>query len=227
MRLLLLEDDVRLSSLLQRALRAEGYAVDPVASIEDARWMATENSYDTFVFDVMVPDGDAYSLSEELRARGIWTPILMLTARSAVEDRVRGLDAGADDYLGKPFAFSELAARIRSLTRRGPQARPVVVRVGALVIDPAAHRVSVAGQTVPLSTKEFALLELLARRADRVITRTEVLDHVWDWAYDGTSNVVDVYIRYLRNKLAQHRDAPPIETVRGVGYVLRSIGQQP
>jgi two-component system OmpR family response regulator len=221
MRLLLLEDDVRLAGLLQRGLQAEGHAVDLAASIEDGRWLATENPYDALVFDVMLPDGDGFALCAEIRQAGNWTPVLMLTARDAVNDRVRGLDVGADDYLVKPFAFAELAARLRALARRGAPERPTILAAGALTIDPASRAVEVDGRPLSLSPREHALLELFVRRAGDVLTRTEIIERVWDWAYDGTSNVVDVYVRYLRTKLAAHPAAPRIETARGVGYVLR------
>jgi two-component system OmpR family response regulator len=222
MRLLLLEDDIRLAGLLRRGLQAEGHAVDTAASVEDGRWLATENPYDVLVFDVMLPDGDGFALCAEIRRAGIWTPVLMLTARDAVGDRVHGLDVGADDYLMKPFAFAELTARLRALVRRGAPERPTILTAGALTIDPAARAVEVDGRPVSLSPREYSLLELFVRRAGDVLTRTEIIERVWDWAYDGTSNVVDVYVRYLRTKLATHRSAPRIETVRGVGYVLRA-----
>ena len=222
MRLLLLEDDIRLAGLLRRGLQAEGHAVDTAASVEDGRWLATENPYDVLVFDVMLPDGDGFALCAEIRRAGIWTPVLMLTARDAVSDRVRGLDVGADDYLMKPFAFAELAARLRALVRRGAPERPTILAAGALTIDPAARAVEVDGRPVSLSPREYSLLELFVRRAGDVLTRTEIIERVWDWAYDGTSNVVDVYVRYLRAKLAAHPSAPRIETARGVGYVLRA-----
>jgi two-component system OmpR family response regulator len=221
MRLLLLEDDIRLAGLLQRGLQAEGHAVDLAASVVDGRWLATENPYDALVFDVMLPDGDGFALCAEIRQAGIWTPVLMLTARDAVNDRVRGLDVGADDYLVKPFAFAELTARLRALARRGAPERPTILAAGALTIDPASRAVEVDGRPLSLSPREYALLELFVRRAGDVLTRTEIIERVWDWAYDGTSNVVDVYVRYLRTKLAAHPSAPRIETARGVGYVLR------
>ena len=222
MRLLLVEDDTRLCGLLQRGLRAEGYAVDVAGTVEEGRWLATENPFDVLIFDVMLPDGDGFALCQELRQAGNWTPVLMLTARNAVNDRVRGLDAGADDYLVKPHSFAELAARVRALVRRGRPERPAVLSVGSLVLDPATHDVRVDGRAVPVSAKEFSLLELFMRQADRVLTRAEILDHVWDWAYDGTSNVIDVYVRYLRQKIGDGPGAPRIETVRGVGYALRA-----
>ena len=223
MRLLLLEDDIRLAGLLRRGLQAEGHAVDTAASVEDGRWLATENPYDVLVFDVMLPDGDGFALCAEIRRAGIWTPVLMLTARDAVTDRVRGLDVGADDYLVKPFAFAELTARLRALVRRGAPERPTTLTAGALTIDPAARAVEVDGRPLSLSPREYGLLELLVRRAGDVLTRTEIIERVWDWAYDGTSNVVDVYVGYLRAKLAAHPSAPRIETARGVGYVLRVV----
>jgi two-component system OmpR family response regulator len=221
LRLLLVEDDTRLAGLLLRGLRAEGYAVDVAATVEEARWLATENPFDVLIFDVMLPDGDGFTLCQELRQAGNWTPVLMLTARDSVNDRVRGLDAGADDYLVKPHSFAELAARVRALVRRGRPARPAVLSVGSLILDPATHGVHVDGRPVAVSAKEFALLELFMRQADRVLSRSEILDHVWDWAYDGTSNVIDVYVRYLRQKIGEGPGVPRIETVRGVGYSLR------
>lgn len=222
MRLLLVEDDTRLCGLLLRGLRAEGYAVDAAGTVEEGRWLATENPFDVLIFDVMLPDGDGFALCQELRQAGNWTPVLMLTARNAVNDRVRGLDAGADDYLVKPHSFAELAARVRALVRRGRPERPAVLSVGSLILDPATHDVRVDGRLVSVSAKEFSLLELFMRQADRVLTRAEILDHVWDWAYDGTSNVIDVYVRYLRQKIGDGPGAPRIETVRGVGYALRA-----
>jgi two-component system, OmpR family, response regulator len=224
MRVLLLEDDARLGPLVARGLRRGGHAVDPAATLEEARWLASVNPYDVFVLDVLVPDGDARDLVADLRAAGNWTPCLLLTALGDTSDRVRGLDAGADDYVIKPFELEELLARMRAVGRRGPVPRPTSLHVGALVVDPAAHRATVAGDAVPLSGLEFALLELLARRQDEVLDREAILDHVWDWAYESGSNVVDVHVHALRAKLAAFPDAPPIETVRGAGYVLRAPG---
>lgn len=225
---MLMEDDTRLAGLLQRGLQAEGHAVDLAASVEDGRWLATQNPYDAMVFDVMLPDGDGFALCAEIRRAGIWTPVLMLTARDAVVDRVRGLDVGADDYLVKPFAFPELTARLRALVRRGAPERPTVLVAGSLTIDPAARAVEVDGRPLSLSAREYSLLELFVRHAGDVLTRTQIIERVWDWAYDGTSNVVDVYVRYLRTKLAAHPSAPRIETARGVGYVLRpASGRRP
>ncbi len=217
-----MEDDTRLAGLLQRGLQAEGHAVDLAATIEDGHWLASENPYDVLLFDVMLPDGDGFTLCAEIRRAGIWTPVLMLTARDAVTDRVRGLDVGADDYLVKPFAFAELTARLRALARRGAPERPTILTVGTLTLDPAARSVQVDGLQLSLSAREYGLLELFVRHAGDVLTRTEIIERVWDWAYDGTSNVVDVYVRYLRTKLAAHPSAPRIETARGMGYVLRA-----
>jgi two-component system OmpR family response regulator len=221
MRLLLIEDDTRLAGLLRRGLRSEGYAVDAAGTVEDGRWMAGENPYDLLIVDVMLPDGDGFQLCRQLRDTGNWTPVLLLTARSTIADRVKGLDAGADDYLVKPYSFDELAARVRSLLRRGKHERPPVLSVGTLSLDPATHRVTATSGQVELSPKEFALLEMFMRRHGEVLPRNEILEHVWDWAYDGTSNVIDVYVRYLRQKLGDGPGMPHIETVRGVGYALR------
>ena len=221
MRLLLIEDDTRLAGLLRRGLRGEGHAVDVAGTAEDGRWMAGENPYDLLLLDVMLPDGDGFELCQQLRLAGNWTPVLLLTARSSVVDRVKGLDSGADDYLVKPYSFDELAARVRSLLRRGKHERPPVLSVGTLSLDPATHEVIAPAGPVPLSPKEFALLEMFMRRSGEVLQRNEILEHVWDWAYDGTSNVIDVYVRYLRQKLGDGPGMPRIETVRGIGYALR------
>jgi two-component system OmpR family response regulator len=221
MRLLVVEDDERLAEQLRRGMKAEGYAVDRTGTAEEARWLATENGYDAIVLDIGLPDGDGLALCAELRRAERWAPIVILTARDAVPDRVRGLDAGADDYVLKPFSFTELAARIRALLRRGAHERPTIIRVGSLELDPARRVVHCAGQRITLSVREFALLDLLMRRADEVLTRTEILEHVWDWAYDGTSNVVDWNVMAVRQRLGAAPGAPRIETVRGVGYVLR------
>jgi len=227
MKILLLEDDVRLSGLLLRGLRREGHAVDHAASIEDGRWRATESPYDAMIFDVMLPDGDGYSLCRDLRSAGRWSPVLFLTARDAVEDRVRGLDAGGDDYLVKPFAFTELLARLRALTRRGTVERPTVLQVGDLEIDPAAHRARAAGRDLELTSRQFTLLEFFARNVDAVLSRSAILDQVWDWAFEGSPRIIDVYVRSLREALGKAPQRPRIETVRGAGYVLRSPPDTP
>jgi two-component system, OmpR family, response regulator len=224
MRLLVVEDDMRLADQLRRGFKAESYAVDCTATAEEARWLATENDYDAVVLDIGLPDGDGFALCADLRSAGRWSPIVMLTARHAVPDRVRGLDVGADDYVLKPFSFSELSARIRALVRRGAHERPAVVGVGALELDRAQRIVRLSGRPVTLSVREFAVLELLMRRAGEVLTRTEIIEHVWDWAYDGTSNVVDWYVMNLRQRLGTAPGTPQIETVRGVGYTIRPDG---
>jgi two-component system OmpR family response regulator len=222
MRLLVVEDDARLADQLRRGFKAESYAVDCAGTAEDARWLATENDYDAVVLDIGLPDGDGYALCADLRAAGRWAPIVILTARHAVPDRVRGLDVGADDYVLKPPSFTELSARIRALMRRGVHERPAVVRIGALDLDPAQRTVRLGGRPIALSAREFARLQLLMRRADEVLTRAEIIEHVWDWADDGTSNVVDWYVMNLRQRLGAAAGTPRIETVRGVGYILRS-----
>jgi two-component system OmpR family response regulator len=221
MRVLVVEDEVKMAGLLKRALEEEGYAVDVAARAEDALWLGIENPYDAVVLDVMLPDLDGFEVSRRLREAGRWSPVLMLTARDAVSDRVAGLDAGADDYLTKPFSFAELLARLRALTRRGAAERPSVLRVGDLTLDPATRSVARAGALIELTAREFSLLEYLLRHAGAVLTRTQLIEHVWDFAYEGDSNVVDVYIRYLRNKVDRPFGRDSIETVRGAGYRLR------
>ena len=222
MRLLVVEDEVKMAGLLKRALEEEGYAVDVTGSGEEALWLGTENPYDAIVLDLMLPDVDGFAVCRGLRERGRWTPVLMLTARDAVRDRVAGLDAGADDYLTKPFSLAELLARLRALIRRGATERPAVLRVGDLSLDPAARSVARDGQAIELTAKEYALLEFFMRHPGEVLTRTRLIEHVWDFAYEGDSNVVDVYVRYLRNKVDRPFGRDSIETVRGSGYRLRS-----
>jgi two-component system OmpR family response regulator len=224
MRLLVVEDDPGMTALLVRSLQREGYAVDAVDNGEDALWSVLEIDYDTVVLDAMIPAPDGFEVCRRMRAEGRWAPVLMLTARDAVLDRVRGLDAGADDYLTKPFSLAELSARIRALTRRDPLERPVVVQVGDLVLDPVSRVVRRGQVEVTLSPKEFALLQELMRRAGEVLSRTYLIDHVWDFAYDGGSNVVDVYVRYLRDKVDRPFGRDTIRTVRGAGYRLDPEG---
>ncbi len=221
MRLLLVEDDLRLAALLERALREDGYAVDSTGDGAEALWIATENSYDLVVLDGMLAGMDGVEVIRTLRARERWMPILMLTARSGVDDRVDGLDAGADDYLTKPFEFEELAARIRALVRRGARQRPAVLSNGDLTLDPAARRVARAGKRIELTAKEFALLELLMRHRGDVLTRTFILEHAWDFAFDPTSNIIDQYMASLRRKIDRPFGRTDVETVRGAGYRLR------
>jgi two-component system OmpR family response regulator len=220
-RLLLVEDDTRLADVLERALAGQGHAVDTVGTGVDALWAIREQEYDLVVLDLMIPAPDGVSVIATSRAEQRWVPILVLTARDAVADRVAALDAGADDYLVKPVALPELFARVRALTRRAPAQRPATLSVGDIVLDPARHLVTRAGVDVRLSAKEFALLHELMRHAGEVLSRTHLIDHVWDTAYDGASNVVDVYIRYLRDKLDRPFGRETIETVRGAGYRLR------
>ena len=221
MRLLVVEDEVKLANLLRRGLEEEGYAIDTAADGGEALWLAQENPYDAVVLDVMLPDVDGFEVCRRLRASGRWAPVLMLTARDSVPDRVEGLDAGADDYLTKPFSFAELLARLRALMRRGAPERPATLRVGDLTVDPARRRVARGHVPIELTSKEFALLEYFARHHGEVLSRTRLIEHVWDFAYDGDSNVVDVYVRYLREKVDRPFGRGSIETVRGAGYRLR------
>jgi two-component system OmpR family response regulator len=222
MRVLIVEDQPKLAELLARGLREEGHAADVADRGEDALWMAPAAAYDVVVLDIMLPGIDGLETCRELRRLGVWTPVLMLTARDAIDDRVTGLDSGAHDYLTKPFSFDELLARLRALTRRAPAERPVAVEVGDLKLDPAAHRVWRGETEVELSAKEFALLELLMRRPGSVLSREQLLEGAWDMAYERRSNVVDVYIRYLREKIDRPFGSDTIETVRGVGYRLKA-----
>ena len=220
MRVLLVEDERKLGELLRRGLGEEGYAADLADRGEEALWMARAVDYDAIVLDVMLPGADGFEICRRLRGSGVWTPVLMLTARDAVDDRVSGLDVGADDYLTKPFAFEELLARIRALARRASVERPAVLEVGDLRLDPAAHRVWRGDQELDLSVKEFALLEVFMRRPGVALTRTQLLNGAWDLAFESRSNVIDVYVRYLRQKIDRPFGCDSIETVRGVGYRL-------
>ncbi|MEA2189040.1 MAG: two-component system, OmpR family, response regulator [Solirubrobacteraceae bacterium] len=217
MRLLIVEDKVKMASLLRRALRSEGFAADVATRGEDALWMAGSTSYDAVVLDVMLPGIDGFETCRRLRADEVWTPVLMLTARGALEDRVAGLDGGADDYLVKPFEVEELAARLRALTRRQPRERPTVLEVGDLRLDPARHRVWRRGVAIDLPAKCFALLDTFMRQPGIVLSRFELLESAWDGAYENRSNVVDQHVRMLRERIGRRS----IETVRGRGYRLR------
>jgi two-component system OmpR family response regulator len=220
-RVLVVEDEIRMARLLKRGLEEEGHAVDIVGDGPEGLWMATENPYGAIVLDVMLPGIDGFEVCRQLRGKGVWAPILMLTARDEVGDRIRGLDAGADDYLVKPFSLLELAARLRALARRDDRSRPTIVSEGDLMLDPAAKRAWRGETELQLSPKEFALLELFLRHAGDVLTRSQIIDAVWDFAYDGTSNVVDQYVTYLRRKVDVPFGRHDIETVRGMGYRLR------
>lgn len=221
MRVLIAEDEPRMAALLQRALTEDGYSVDTVGSGTDALWMAREVDYDAVVLDVMLPGQDGFAVCRALRRDGRWAPIIMLTARSEVDDRVAGLDAGADDYLVKPFSLAELSARLRALIRRGAGARPPVLQVGDLRLDPATRRAWRAGTEINLSATEYALLELFLRHPGQVLTRSRILEHVWNYSYDGLSNVVDQYVGYLRRKIDRPFGRSDLQTVRGAGYRLR------
>ena len=223
-RILIVEDEAKIAALLRRGLAEEGHAADVATRGEDALWMSRATSYDAVVLDVMLPGIDGFETCRRLRAEGIWAPVLMLTARGTVEDRVSGLDAGADDYLAKPFSFAELLARVRALRRRGAPERPTVVEVGALRLDPATRVVRRGETEIALSAKEFTLLEILMRRAGEVLSRFQLLEYAWDGDYDNRSNVVDVYVSYLRDKIDRPFGVRSIETVRGAGYRLRADG---
>jgi two-component system OmpR family response regulator len=220
MRILVAEDDVRMAAMLRRGLGEDGYAVDVVGDGLEALWQATEVEYDAIVLDLMLPGADGFEVCRRLRQANRWAPVLLLTARTDVRDRITGLDSGADDYLAKPFSFSELAARLRALIRRGSPRRPTVLTAGTLRLDPAA-RLAWRGDTeLELSAKEFALLELFLRHPGEVLSRTRILEHVWDFAYEGVSNVVDQYVAYLRRKIDRPFGVEQLETVRGSGYRL-------
>ena len=220
MRVLVVEDEIKMASLIRRGLRSEGLAADVAIKGEDALWMAGSTAYDAIILDVMLPGIDGFETCRSLREQGIWAPVLMLTARDAVDDRVAGLDGGADDYLTKPFSFAELLARLRALARRGPVERPAVLEVGDLRLDPAARRVWRGDTEVSLSAKEFQLLETFMRHPGEVLSRYQLLEHAWDYDYENRSNIVDVYVRYLRDKIDRPFGLHTLETVRGAGYRL-------
>jgi two-component system, OmpR family, response regulator len=221
MRVLVVEDDVKMAGLIRRGLVEEGLAADVARTGNDALWMAGATEYDAIVLDVMLPGTDGFTVCRRLREDGMWSPVLMLTARDAVEDRVAGLDAGADDYLTKPFSFAELLARLRALARRPPVERPAIVAVGDLRLDPSTRQVWRGEAEIELSAKEFALLETFMRRPGQVLSRYQLLEHCWDYGYENRSNVVDVYVRYLREKIDRPFGRRSLETVRGAGYRLR------
>jgi DNA-binding response OmpR family regulator len=222
MRLLVVDDDRRLALAVKRGLTAEGFAVDIAEDGEEALWYAAENPYDCIVLDVMLPKLDGLEVCARLRARDDWTPILMLTAKVGERDVATSLDTGADDFLSKPFSFVVLLARVRALLRRGSRERPTVLEVGELRLDPAAHRVSRDGDAIELTPRQFALLEFLMRRPGEVVSKTAILAHVWDFAFDGSPNIVEVYIAQLRKRIDEPFGTHTIQTVRTVGYRLEA-----
>jgi len=221
MRVLVAEDEPKMAGLIRRGLTEEGYAADVAATGDDALWMAEATDYDAIVLDVLLPGTNGFDVCRQLRKGGTWAPILMLTARDSVDDRVAGLDAGADDYLTKPFSFAELLARLRALVRRPALERPTVLEVSDLRLDPATHQAWRGETELELSTKEFRMLEVFMRRPGDVLSRLYLLEHCWDYGYENRSNVVDVYVRYLREKIDRPFGQQSIETVRGAGYRLR------
>jgi two-component system OmpR family response regulator len=220
MRILVVEDQPKMARLLDRALTEHGHHVEVAGTGEDAVALATVAEYDAVLLDVMLPDADGFTVCRRLRSRGVWAPVLMVTARASVRDRVEGLDAGADDYLTKPFSLDELLARLRAVVRRGAGERPTVLQVGDLTLDPATKRVHRAGREVDLSAREAALLEVFMRHPDQVLSRDQLLDRAWHADYESRSNVVDVYVRYLREKIDRPFGRSSLLTVRGLGYRL-------
>jgi DNA-binding response OmpR family regulator len=220
MRILVVEDDKHVARAVKRGLEDEGYAVDVALSGEDGRWLAEENSYDAMVFDIMLPGLDGHELCAGLRAAGDWTPILMLTAKDAADDEARALDGGADDFLSKPFSYVVLVARLRALLRRGGQARPAVLEAGDLRLDPAAHQVWRGEVPVDLTPRQFSLLEFLMRRSGDVVPKSTILEHVWDFAFEGDPNIVEVYVRQLRKRVDEPFGRASLQTVRLAGYRL-------
>ena len=224
MRILIVEDEAKLARLLRHGLSREGMAADVASSGEDAIWMAEATEYDAIVLDLMLPGIDGFEVCRRLREDEVWSPILMLTARNSVRDRVTGLDRGADDYLTKPFSYAELLARLRALFRRGRPQRPAELRAGDLRLDPSTRRAWRGDQEIELTAKEFAVLETFMRRPGEVLSRFQLLEHAWDYDYENRSNVVDAYVRFLRRKIDKPFGVESIETVRGAGYRLREDG---
>ena len=222
MRILLVEDDRKVASFIRKGLMEEGYAVDVAPDGETGLAMGLDRPHDVIVLDVMLPGKSGVQVVRDLRQAKVATPVLLLTARDAVEDKVQGLDAGADDYLTKPFAFAELLARVRALLRRGATTQVPLIQVADLTLDPARRTVRRGGEPIPLTNREFALLEYFMRNPGRVLTRTMITEHVWDYSFDSDTNVIDVYVNYLRRKIDAGRERKLIHTVRGVGYVLKA-----
>lgn len=221
MRLLIVEDEQRLADGMKRGLEAEGFAVDSASNGIDGLWLAEQQPYAAILLDIMLPGLSGYTICRRLREQGNWTPVLVLTAKDGVLDQVEALETGADDYLTKPYTFAILVARIRALIRRGSSPRPPILRVGDLSLDPATRRVDRGGQVIDLTAREFAVLEFLCRNSGQVVGKREVLDGVWDFAFDGDPNIVEVYIRHLRNKIDRPFGRASIQTLRGAGYRLR------
>jgi len=226
-RILLVEDEPRVAGFIAKGLRESAYAVDMARDAEEALYFAGVNPYDLVILDLMLPVKDGYAVCRELRSSGFQAPILMLTARDAVDDRVSGLDSGADDYLTKPFDFKELLARLRALARRPVRVRPQVIRIADLVLDTGSHAVARAGHSINLTAKEYALLEFLMLNENRIVNRDQIAQHVWDENFDPLSNIIDVYIRRLRAKIDAGGARPLIHTRRGAGYVLSAEGAGP
>ncbi len=222
MRVLLVEDDRKVASFIRKGLEEEGYAVDTAPDGEAGLAMGLDRIHDAIILDVMLPKKPGFQVLRELRQAKVTTPVLLLTARDAVDDKVQGLDAGADDYLTKPFAFAELLARLRALLRRGAEVRAPILQTADLVLDPATRTVRRGGEPIPLTNREFALLEYFLRNPGRVLTRTMIAEHVWDYSFDSATNVIDVYVNYLRKKIDANREPRLLHTVRGVGYVLKA-----
>jgi heavy metal response regulator len=221
MRLLVVEDEKKVSSFIKKGLEEEGYAVDAAHDGEEGLYMALDGVHDLIILDIQLPKMDGLQVLQEIRKQKVKTPVLLLTVRATIEDKVLGLDSGADDYLTKPFAFQELVARLRALLRRRAEAEPTVLKVADLELDPARRTVLRGEEKIDLSPREFSLLDYFMRNPGRVLTRTMITEHVWDYDFDTDTNVIDVYVNYLRKKIDSNRDPGLIQTVRGVGYVLR------
>src|ERR687887_1776089 len=221
MRILVVEDEQKVASFIKRGLEEEGYAVDVAADGEEGLAMALECVHDLIILDIRLPKMDGLRVLKELRQEKVMTPVLLLTVRATIEDKVLGLDAGADDYLTKPFAFQELVARVRALLRRRPEVAPAVLQVGDLILDPARRTVARGGAKITLTPREFTLLDYFMRNPGRVLTRTMIAEHVWDYSFDTSTNVIDVYVNYLRKKIDADREPKLLRTIRGVGYVLK------
>ena len=227
MRILVVDDDVRVARAVRRGLESEGYAVDVASDVEQAEWLATENDYDAMVLDVMLPGGSGTDLCRRLREAGVWVPILILTAKNAADDEVQALDSGADDFLAKPFSFGVLVARIRALLRRHDEPRPAVLTAGDLTLDPARHRVTRGSRPIELTPRQFALLEFLMRRRGQVVPKRVILEHVWDFAFEGDANIIEVYVRQLRTRIDIPFGRTSLQTVRGAGYRLDAEEDEP